>query len=368
MNEQYKGRILFVAAHRPNRSPSQRFRFEQYITYLRDQGFRCDYSWIISEKDDSFLYKPGYRFRKFLFLVKSVFHRLGDLRKASSYDVIFLQREALVFRSVYFEKAFSRKSRLIFDFDDAIWMLDISDANKSLSFLKNPEKTKKIIALSHSIVAGNLFLANYAKGISANVHLFPTTIDTGYHLPGPDRTGETVCIGWTGSTTTLKHFRTALPALSEISKKYGSRIVFKIICDTPITSTNLPIETIFWSPEREVEDLHQFDIGIMPLPDDEWSKGKCGLKGLQYMAVSIPTVMSPVGVNTEIITDGVNGFLAGSQEEWVEKLSLLIDNAELRKNLGSAGRKTVETRYSVEANKSAFKEIILRTMEMKKGR
>ena len=114
-----------------------------------------------------------------------------------------------------------------------------------------------------------------------------------------------------------------------------------------------------WSSGTEVEDLQSINIGIMPLPDIEWTRGKCGLKGLQYMGLAIPTVMSPVGVNTEIITHGVNGFLASSKEEWINCLSKLIESAELRKKLGDAGRKTVEELYSVNANKEKYLNLFI---------
>ena len=351
-------RILFVAAHRPDRSPSQRFRFEQYLGFLRHNGFECDFSWLVSPTDDLFLYKHGNYFQKFFFLLKSYRIRKSDLKHISDYDIVFVQREALMFRSVYFEKVFSKKTKMIFDFDDAIWMMDVSEGNKHWRWLKNPAKTSHIIGLSHMIFAGNLYLANYARQFNKNVKIIPTTIDTEYHRKKTTSPKEKICVGWSGSTTTIKHFRMIENILQKIKERFGDRIYFKLIGSDTYENIQLGIKGIRWNIQTEIEDLSEIDIGIMPLPDDEWSKGKCGFKGLQYMSLEIPTVMSPVGVNTEIIEDGVNGFLASSEEEWIEKLSFLIESKSLRKRLGDNGRKTVIEKYSVESQKNRYLEFI----------
>ncbi len=349
-------RVLFVAAHRLNRSPSQRFRFEQYLDFLRQNGFECDFSWLVSPTDDIFLYKHGHYFHKFFFLLKSYRIRQYDLKHINNYDIVFVQREAIMFPSVYFEKAFSKRSKMIFDFDDAIWMMDVSDGNKHWKWLKNPAKTSQIIRFSNMVFAGNSYLADYAKRFNKNVKIIPTTIDTEYHRRKTSAAKEKICIGWSGSTTTIKHFCMAENFLQKIKEKFADKIYFKLIGSDAYENTQLDIKGIKWNIQTEIEDLSEIDIGIMPLPDDEWSKGKCGFKGLQYMSLEIPTIMSPVGVNTEIIEDGVNGFLAYSEKEWIEKLSLLIESESLRKKLGANGRKTVVEKYSVESQKNNYLE------------
>jgi glycosyltransferase involved in cell wall biosynthesis len=278
------------------------------------------------------------------------------LLRKNEYDIIFIYREALMTRSIYFEKQFRKsKAKIVFDFDDAIWHFDISDANKKLGWLKDPSKTAKIISLSDLVIAGNNYLADYARKYSQNVVVIPTTIDTDYHKEAilySDR--RTICIGWTGSHTTIKHFEFAVPFLKKLKQKYGDKIYFKVIGDSSYKNTELGITGITWNKENEIKELSTFDIGIMPLPDDEWAKGKCGLKGLQYMALEIPCIMSPVGVNCEIISDGINGYLAKNNKEWVEKISLLIENNELRKQIGVHARKTVEEKYSVESQKEKY--------------
>ncbi len=349
-------KILFVAAHRPNRSPSQRFRFEQYLDFFKTNGFDYDFSYLISESDDKNFYGEGNYFTKFLVLLNSAIRRFKDVARSNYYDIIFIQREAFMTGTAFFEKKFSRsKAKLVFDFDDSIWLSNVSDGNKNLEWMKNYSKTGKIIELSDLVIAGNKYLANYALNFNPNVKIIPTTIDSNYHQKkNISKQQNKICIGWTGTSTTLKHFQLIIPALQKIKNKFGDKIIFKVIIDIPYQENSLEIKSTIWNMETEVQDLSQIDIGIMPLPDNDWSRGKCGFKGLQYMSLEIPTIMSPVGVNTEIIQDGINGFLADSVEQWVEKLSLLIESKELRHKIGKEARKTVIEKYSVESQKHNY--------------
>ncbi len=348
-------RILFIAAHRPDRSPSQRFRFEQYIDFLEKNGYHCHESCIISERDEKHFYNPGsFPFKAYIFL-RSFAKRLLEFIRFYNYDIIFVHREAFMTGTTIFEHLYKRtKAKLIFDFDDSIWIHNVSDANKKLSWLKSPEKTGKIIAIADLVFAGNQYLADYAGKFNKNVVIIPTTIDTNEYKNLHLNSHSAVCIGWSGSMTTIKHFEYAIPFLVEIKKKYGSRVFFKVIGDAGYKNEELDIIGIGWKKEDEIKELSTIDIGIMPLPHDEWAKGKCGLKGLQYMALEIPTIMSPIGVNVEIIKDGINGFLAETIEEWIAKLSSLIESAELRNQIGRSGRKTVEENYSVASQEKKY--------------
>jgi glycosyltransferase involved in cell wall biosynthesis len=350
-------KILFIVAHRPGRSPGQRFRFEQYLDHIQNSGFEFTYSYIISEKDDAYFYAKGKYLRKLFILLKSIFIRFKDLRRAKQYDIIFIYREALMLGCSWFEKRFKKKgAKIIIDYDDAIWLPDVSDGNSNLAWMKKPSKTIDIVKASDMVFAGNSYLADFAKQYHPNVKIVPTTLDTEhYQVRSNAKVNDgRLCIGWTGSLTTLKHFEQAVPFLTEIYHKFGNRVRFKMIADIPFITDQFPLEFCKWTKEKEVEDLWDINIGIMPLPDDNWAKGKCGFKGLQYMAVGIPSVMSPVGVNTEIITDGVNGFLASDDKEWITKISLLIESEELREKFGVEGRKTVEQHFSFNAWKDKY--------------
>jgi len=336
--------------HRKDRSPSQRFRFEQYLEFLKQNGYDYDFSFLISTEDDKVFYSPGNTFKKGTIFLKCFLKRLKDVLNANSYDIIFIQREAFMTGTVFFEKQFAKsKAKVIFDFDDSIWMQNVSDANKKFRFLKDASKTSKIIECSDLIFAGNQYLSDYAKPFNSNIRIVPTTIDTREYQRMSLPKEEKVCIGWSGSITTIQHFKFAVPALLKIKKKYGDRIKIKVIGDANYKNEELDVISMNWNKQDELKELSSFDIGLMPLPDDEWAKGKCGLKGLQYMALEIPTIMSPVGVNSEIIQSGVNGFLAATDDEYVSAISTLIDDEITRKKVGAEGRRTVVEKYSVQA-------------------
>lgn len=353
-------RILFVAGHRLNRAPGQRFRFEQYLEHLRADGFVCEFSPLLTAEDDRVFYGNASALRKAAVLARCAVRRGRDVRRASNFDVVFLQREAFFGGWPVFEHAFKRTgARLVLDFDDAIWLLDVSEANRRYGWLKRPQKTAEIAKAADLVIAGNSFLKEYASAYNANTIVIPTTIDTcSYTRLSPRRVSGPVCIGWTGSTTTIRNFETGVPYLAEIKARFGDRVRFRIVGDASYRSDVLGVQGEQWKAEAEVEALSDMDIGIMPLPDEVWSRGKCGLKGLQFMALGVPVVMENLGANREIVSDGTDGFLASGHAEWVAKLSMLVESLELRDRIGSAGRRTVEARYSVASQKAVYSRVL----------
>lgn len=350
--------VLIICAHRRGRSPSQRYRFEQYLDYLSTQGFRFKYSNLLTQEDDAVFYSQGNLLKKIWILFRSVLQRMRDLRRLKHIDLVFIQRESHFLGSTFFERGVKKAGiPMIFDFDDSIWLADTSPGNKKWQWLKSPDKIFSSIRLADLVFAGNAYLVEKAAAFNKNIFLLPTTIDTDQHFPQPElRNSDVVVLGWSGSISTIKHFNLLLPVLKRLSAKYGKAIRFRLLADKNYQS-DLALESLIWSADTEVQVLNSFDIGLMPLPDDEWSRGKCGLKGLSYMACGVATVMSAVGVNSEIIETGKNGYLAGTEEEWFQLLCDLIDNKEKRLQLGEAGRKTVLARYSVEANKQNYLEL-----------
>lgn len=349
-------KILFIGAHRFNRSPSQRFRFEQYFSFLRENGFECHLSPLLNEKEDKIFYNKGNLFGKIVVVINSFLKRKTDITKAKEYDIIFIQREAFMTGTTFFERKLKETGKkIIFDFDDAVWLPNVSEGNKKFEWLKNPSKTSMLISLSDLVITGNNYLKSYAIKYNRNVLIIPTTIDTDYHRKkNLAKTDDRICIGWTGSHTTISHFEHAIPALQKLKEKFGNKIYFKVIGDNKYENKEIGIKGVQWNLETEISDLSEIDIGIMPLPDTDWTRGKCGLKALQYMALQIPCVMSPVGVNSEIVSDGINGFLVKDEKEWVEKISMLIENPELRIKIGKEARKTVEDNYSVNSQKEKY--------------
>jgi glycosyltransferase involved in cell wall biosynthesis len=367
-------KILYIVAHRLGRSPGQRFRFEQYLNYLSQNGFEYRISNFLNEDDDRAFYSKGNYLRKFLILLKSIFQRIRDVWQASEYDIIFIYRDAIMIGTTFFEKRFHKShARVVFDFDDAIWFPEVSEGNSNLAWLKKPSKTRRIIELSDMIFAGNAYLADYARQYNPNVKIVPTTIDSDYYIKSDKKynpeistnNDELIRIGWTGTSTTIKYLQLAEPVLKKIKEKYGKKVCFRVISDVSYKPSGLEIENIKWKKETEIDDLSLIDIGIMPLPDDKFARGKCGFKGLQFMALEIPAVMSPVGVNNDIISNGINGFLPKNDDEWFEVLSKLIESKELRQKTGKEGRRTVIEKYSYLSLRdkyiSYFNELVSKT-------
>lgn len=345
--------------HYPDRAPNQRFRIEQYVDFLRENGVTLEFSYLLEPNDDKIFYAPGNFFKKLSIVLRSWKKRKQDVRRATNFDAVLIIRESIFIGPAIFEKRLKKRGvKIIYDFDDAIWKLDVSKSNRWFGFLKFPAKTASIIRLADVVMAGNQYLADFASRYNKNVHIVPTTVDTDQFSPAENHTQGPVVIGWSGSLTTIKHFDLALPVLRKIREKYRQGVRFKVIGHHAFRNEELDITGIAWTKTSEVPELREIHIGIMPLPDDEWAKGKCGLKGLVYMSLGIPTVMSPVGVNSEIIRHGQNGFLPKTEEEWLEVLSQLIENPALRQSIGVAGRKTAVERYSVLSQREHYLKIL----------
>jgi glycosyltransferase involved in cell wall biosynthesis len=246
---------------------------------------------------------------------------------------------------------------VIYDFDDAIFKLHTTEANRGFGWLKFPGKTATICRISSHVVVGNSWLADYARQFNRRVSVIPTSIDTEYYRPvsknGPN---GRVILGWTGSSTSQTHLEMFAPLLRELTRRPD--VELRVISNREPVLPGIDYVWRPWSAESETDELLHFDLGIMPMPDDEWARGKCALKALQYMAMGIPTVCSAVGANVEVIQHGENGLLAGTDEEWVSSLESLIANPALRKRLGLMGRRTVEERYSMRRCAELFAQVV----------
>lgn len=351
-------RLLAIVPSVYDTSPGQRFRLEQWEPHLRRLGVEITYEAFEDPELSATLHKPGNVPRKMRLIASAVSRRASLLRKLRDYDAVYVFREAALFGPPVFERLGHRSGvPMIFDFDDAVFVPYVSPSNGYLSYLKFPTKTKTICRLATHVIAGNPYLADYARQTNKNVSIVPTTIDTDKYSIMPRQTNNRVpVIGWSGSFSTVQHLDALAPALRRLAQKENFRLV---VIGTPVYKIDgVDVEAMPWRSATEVSDLRQIDIGIMPLPDEAWSRGKCGLKALQYMALGIPTVCSPVGVNSEIIHDSVNGFLAGTEDEWVAKLTQLLKDSELRARLGAAGRETVETKYSAAVQAPRVYEIL----------
>ena len=352
-------RILFIVPY-PAEGPSSRLRVEQFLPYLRKEGIEYKIRPFVFRNFYSVLYSKGNYVKKIIFFLWSFFGRLIDMIRFIRYDVFFIHRETCPIGPPFFEW-FAHKcgKRIIFDFDDAVYLSNKSRANNFIEHFKNPGKIPYIIKISNRVIAGNKYLSEYALKFNKNVEIIPTCVDTDTYLNVNGKIGlDGLTIGWIGSATTVEYLNILKDVFVILQKKYPC-LEYKIIGgEFKIEGLNC-ITNKSWRLESEILDLRSIDIGVMPMPDNEWTRGKCGFKALLYMSMQIPCVCSPVGVNKDIIEEGVNGFLAASQGEWIDALSDLIENSDLRQKIGRAGRKTVEEKFSVGLHAPEYMKIIM---------
>ncbi|GIV33708.1 MAG: glycosyl transferase [Chitinophagales bacterium] len=347
--------VLFLVPYPQGEAPSQRFRFEQYFAHLQRAGIRYTVSSFIDRDTWKILYKKGHLGAKLLGMVKGIFRRIRDVFRAHQYDYVFIHREAAPFGPPVFEWLIARvvRKKMIYDFDDAIWLENVSESNRVFSRLKWYGKVQSVCQWAHLISVGNDYLRDYALQYNRNVVVNPTVVDTEHHYNRlkEHREGKVV-IGWTGTHTTLRYFETVCPILKSIEEKQNVEI--RVIADMLPAVPLKTLQFIRWNKTTEIDDLLTFDIGIMPLVDNAWTRGKCGFKLIQYLALSIPAVASEGAMSRKIIDHQVNGYICQTPEEWEEALLSLINDTSRRKQFGLAGRKKIESHFSVTANAPAF--------------
>tara|TARA_R110002072_G_scaffold20688_4_gene74884 strand:+ start:42760 stop:43830 length:1071 start_codon:yes stop_codon:yes gene_type:complete len=348
-------RILFITPYPQGEAPSQRFRFEQYFDFLKKQGYETEMHSFLNQKTWNSLYNHGSFFAKASGIIGSFWRRKLLMFSIRKFDYIYIHREASMIGPPIFEWFIAKvlRRKYIYDYDDAIWLTNYSEQNAKFQKLKAYGKVKKIIKWADVVTTGNSFLQEFGKKYNQNVLVIPTTIDLKKsHNQPTNHSHFPVNIGWTGSHTTMSYLDSLIPVLQELEKE--NDFTFTIISNEKPTFKLNSLRFIKWKKETEIQDLSSINIGIMPLSDNEWAKGKCGFKALQYMSLEIPALASPIGVNTEIIEDGKNGYLCATSEEWKEKLSILLKNQQLREQIGKEGYDTVRKKYSVEANCGSY--------------
>lgn len=346
-------------------SPGQRFRLEQWAPHAKSHGVTLDFHPFESPGLTRVLYLPGRVLQKASRVAYDFVRRADALRRARDYDGVIVYREIALLGPAIYERALARMGvPFLYDFDDAIWRpSQQASVNGRFARLHFWGKTSDICRLAAGVTVGNEYLADYARARNGNVFVLPTSIELAdYPLQPELEQDDPFVICWTGSTSTLENFEVARPALERLAVLRP--IVVKVICNQSPQRPIAGAQNVFvpWSQEKEAETIGASHAGIMPLPDNDYTRGKCGLKALQYMATGRPVVISPVGMNNDLIRSGENGFLAQSEDEWVEMLTRLADSRELRRRIGAAGRKTIEDGYSGAAVAAKFAEAVRSTL------
>lgn len=348
-------KILFIVPYPHGEAPSQRFRFEQYYPALQQAAIEYEIAPFLDDKTWQILYKPGHKVAKVMGIISGFVRRKLLMFRVRKFDYVFLHREAAPIGPPIFEWFMAKVlgAKIIYDFDDAIWLSNTSEHNKIAASLKWHQKVDSICKWAYKVSCGNEYLCNHARQFNANVVLNPTTIDTEHHHNQiKNQHAEKVIIGWTGTHSTVEYLDNLVPVLQKLEQEldFEFRVISNRVPDFELKS----MVYIPWQKDTEIADLLQFNFGVMPLTDDKWAKGKCGFKALQYMSLGMPAVVSPVGVNTKIVTEGVDGFLCNTPEEWENALRQLITDEALRVQMGIAARQKIVGYFSVLSNSGNF--------------
>ncbi len=344
-------RILFIVPYPHGEAPSQRFRFEQYYPALEKAGIEYEIVPFLNERTWQILYKPGHKLAKAMGILGGFFRRMALMFRVRQFDYVFLHREATPIGPPIFEWLMAKvlRAKIVYDFDDAIWLPNTSEHNKIAAGLKWHGKVASICKWAYRVSCGNEYLCNYAKQFNTNVVLNPTTIDTvNLHNQVKNQHTGKVVIGWTGTHSTVSYLDELLPVLQKLEQELDFE--FRVISNRPPDFELKSLVYLPWNKETEIADLLSFNFGVMPLTDDKWAQGKCGFKALQYMSLGMPAAISPVGVNTKIVTQGVDGFLCSTPQEWENALRKLITDEGLRVAMGAAARQKIEGYFSVSSN------------------
>jgi glycosyltransferase involved in cell wall biosynthesis len=336
-------RVLFLTRY-ARLGASSRLRLYQYLPYLREAGIEATVAPLFGDDYVRGLYIGNI---SRLAVLIAYFVRLRFIFQARKFDLVWLEYEMLPWLPSWTELALLPKNmQLVVDYDDAVFhrydQHRVSLVRKLLG-----RKIDAIMQRADVVIVGNEYLGERAKQAGARrLELLPTVVDASRYAVSEKEDASPVTIGWIGQPSTAKYLSQLVPVLKKMITKHGVRVV--AIGPKPAQFQQLPVEVRPWSEGTEAAEIQQFDIGIMPLSDSGWERGKCGYKLIQYMACGKPVVATPVGVNKVIVRQGVNGFLANTEAEWCDAIDVLCQDAALRKRMGAEGRKIMEQNYSLQ--------------------
>lgn len=357
-------KVLALASY-PNEAAATRYRVTQFINPLAERGITLTLRPFLDSRLFTSLYKRDQLPRTALGLASSALRRLTDIWRADKADILFVQREAMMFGPPLIEwlsaKVLHRP--IVLDLDDATYVRYTSPTyGRWASALKWFSKTDDLIRWAKVVVCGNQAIADYVtkKGVAAVV--IPTVVDTEqFRPPEIARAPDVPVLGWVGTHSTYPYLESLFPVLERLSKTHRFRLKVVGTGKEKVSVPGVEVENLQWSLDREVADFQSFDIGLYPLVADNWTLGKSGFKAVQYMAVGIPYVMMPVGACAEMGQAGVTHFTASTQDEWHEALACLLTDASLRQRMGAAGRRHALQHYTMEAQAaklaSVFEEV-----------
>lgn len=352
-------KILVICPHPVGYVPGQRLKYEQYFESWQRNGYQVDVSPFMSERMQQIVYKKGHLFEKIARTLGGYFTRIRDLFRIREYDIVYLFLWATPFGPPLAEWAICHLARkVVFDIDDLVFLKNIKHENKFLAILKGKNKPIYMMKHAHHVISCTPYLDQIAKKYNAHTTDISSTINTDTYIPvNTYDNDDELIIGWSGSHTTSQYLYLLKDVLLELQKTISFKLL--VMGDANFYIPGLKMEAVAWTEEYEISYLQKMDIGVYPLPqNEEWVLGKSGLKALQYMALGIPTIASNVGCNDRVIDEGLNGFLVSTENEWLNKLTLLCQEPQLRKSIGVQARITVEQKFSIKSTAPVYLHIL----------
>ena len=344
--------VLALIPNRYGHAPGQRGSIELWETVLAPVGINIHYAPFETERLREVLYSPGHYATKIKEMLAAYVERLklmGDLKR---FDAVFVYREAALLGPALLEKMVARRGvPIIYQLDDPLFVPYTSPSNGYLSYLKFFGKIAEICRLAKVVMVNSTHIRQYVSQYNQNIWQVPSVVDTRQYVFRPElleRQPDEICIGWSGSPTTVKNIQVIGGALRKLAEQIPHRV--HLIGGDEFNLPGVPHTAQKWSAETEVDDLRKMQVGMVPLPVNEWNKRKFYMKTAQYMALGIPPVATPLGSNPEVIEHGVTGFLADSDDDWIKYLKLLIENEDLRLSMSYRAAETAKAKYSLEGN------------------
>ena len=357
-------KVLALASY-PTEAAATRYRLAQFVAPLAERDIELTIHPFIDAKLFGRLYQPGAWLRKVAGLIKSALLRFNELPAARSADVVLIQREAMIFGPPLIEWLTTRAAKrpMVLDLDDATYVSYTSPTYGGAgSALKWFGKTDDLIKWAAIVTCGNRSIAEYVESKGARARIIPTVVDTAIFQPAPRRDDDPVVLGWIGTHSTFPYLQSIFPVLSELAKEHRFRLKIVGAGKDEVSIPGVEVENLPWTLEREVSDFQSIDIGLYPIDaslySGKWASGKSGFKAIQYMAVGIPYVATPVGGSAEIGEAGTTHFFATTVDEWRQALETLLSDGERRRSMGAAGRRHAVEHYELRAQADKLAEAL----------
>jgi glycosyltransferase involved in cell wall biosynthesis len=349
-----KKHILLVCPYPENTAPGQRLKYEQYLEYFRRNGYRVSVSPFFEPSFYNILYTPENYPRKIIGTLWGYAKRSLQILRLPFYDGIYVFLYVTPFGSAFFERLYRLFSRrMIYDIDDLAFMGRTTKYNSLVARFRGPSKYFYLMSAADHVITCTPYLDSTVRKYNSRTTDISSTINTDKYVPIENYANDhKLVLGWSGSHSTVPYLRLLEPVLRRLREQYDFKLL--VIGTSSFDIDGIDVEAIPWNESTEVRDLRRIDIGLYPLPNEEWVLGKSGLKALQYMALGIPTLATAIGTNFRVMENNVSGFLVESDDEWLTQLANLLREPDLRRRIGQSGRDRVQRYYSVHANEPVY--------------